>query len=214
MLVSRTPLHTAAFQGNLMAVEWLCQQKNVSINAQESSETDGLTALHKAVTQGHTVIVDCLLNNNANPRVPLITGETPLATALIQLNSYIPDNKQHLRSQYQAIVTLFLDKGIGLSRDDLNYLYEFAKNKGDLLSVIETSLKHSITEKKKQCQNIPMLGIGAQLANSLSFSNLMQSGEDALNNVPKAVEKNDEMSGEFIVVDSDESNETVQTLFL
>lgn len=152
-VAGRTPLHTAAFHGNLIAVQWLCNQENININACETDEADCSTALHKAVSQRHIAVVDYLLACNANPRIPNRLGETPLVSALIELNSYIPpENANEFRSHYQAIVNTFIDRGVGLSNSDINYLFNFTLNKPELLSAIRNSFNEILKTRKNQCE--------------------------------------------------------------
>lgn len=147
----RSVLHAAAFFGNLLAVEWLCQQNEIDINAQESSQFDCLTALHKAVSAGHVVVVDCLLSYHVNARISNKLGETPFVTALIQSNSYFPAHQLEQQLNYKMIVALFVDKGIFISNNDLNYLSCFTQNKKPLLLSIQTNLNEICEENIKLC---------------------------------------------------------------
>ncbi|CAG8065482.1 unnamed protein product [Penicillium nalgiovense] len=71
-----TPLHQAADQGRLAAVELLLKQQNIDLQAQDPS---GSTALHVATKRNHLSVVNLLL---ANPGIDInckdMDGNTPL----------------------------------------------------------------------------------------------------------------------------------------
>ncbi|ASQ46766.1 ankyrin repeat domain-containing protein [Legionella clemsonensis] len=116
-----TPLHTAAFFGNTVAVECLLNL-GAYVNAQETQEGSGRTPLHSAASQGHNQVVELLLNANANVGARNKANETPLYEAL--------------RAGHLSTAQLFLEQGYWLSRKDLERLMEEGKKSGHL-EVIE-----------------------------------------------------------------------------
>lgn len=131
----RTPLHRAAFHGNLEVCQWLLRQPCVNVNAAEVGAQT--TPLHWAVLKGHGEVVTCLLDSNAHPWVTTDLGETPLVSALIRYleTSALSEAEKEqgeskseavlatpINNPHLAIVYLFLNRGITLSASDWTYL--------------------------------------------------------------------------------------------
>jgi ankyrin repeat protein len=74
-----TPLHEAASHGHL-AVVMLLVCRGAELDAK--SNPNDMTALHFAISKGHTDIVNYLLNHDANPNDVTDTGDTPLHLAM------------------------------------------------------------------------------------------------------------------------------------
>ena len=76
-------------------IEAVLSRKGVRVNAKETSF--GMTALHVAASQGHTKVVEVLLQNGSDIEAREETGRTPLHTAAF-------------RAQKQ-VVQILLEKG-------------------------------------------------------------------------------------------------------
>ena len=135
----RTPLHRAAFHGNLEVCRWLLDQPCVNVNAAELGNP--ITPLHWAVLKGRVEVVTCLLDRNAHPWVTTDLGETPLVSALIrylETSALLEGEKEPgesksetvlatpINNPHLAIVYLFLNRGITLSASDWKYLAQAA----------------------------------------------------------------------------------------
>jgi len=72
-----TPLHHAAWKGNLSVAEYLLK-KGASVNVKDHA---GQTALHLAATHGHDDIVKLLIDNGADVNARKNNGSTPLILA-------------------------------------------------------------------------------------------------------------------------------------
>ncbi|OUM58305.1 hypothetical protein PIROE2DRAFT_16455 [Piromyces sp. E2] len=64
----------AASLGNLKAVKFYV---NAGVNVNGQHKMNGMTPLHWAVTRGHTIIAQYLLNNGADPTIKNSKGELP-----------------------------------------------------------------------------------------------------------------------------------------
>jgi ankyrin repeat protein len=74
----RTQLHRFSSKGDLVSVKALISMQ-VNVNIQDNA---GYTALHAAALNGHTDIVELLLNSGANPNMQsYVDGDTPLHDA-------------------------------------------------------------------------------------------------------------------------------------
>lgn len=109
---NQTPLHTAAFFGNLEAVTFLISQK-VNLEAKETNASTGRTALHTAAFKGYDMIVHFLLENGANPFSRNKEGEIPLFEAICGC--------------HQQVVKVFIDKGYCLPKGEIQRLILFAQ---------------------------------------------------------------------------------------
>lgn len=71
----RWPLHRAAESGDTNAVR---QTLSLQRHGIDDRDEDGLTALHLAVREGFSEVVELLLACEANPNVPSSSGYTPM----------------------------------------------------------------------------------------------------------------------------------------
>lgn len=99
----QTPLHTAAWFGNVDGVKALLERK-AYINAQESAKSNQRTPLHSAAARGFAPVVEFLLSQGANPNARNIQGETPLFEALYNGNF--------------VAAQVFLDYGLWMTKKD------------------------------------------------------------------------------------------------
>src|SRR5437870_5801908 len=77
-----TPLHCAAWKGNLEAVEALLEL-GADIEAQNANEHYGGTALHAAAHGNHKPVAALLIRRGANINTVSCNGRTPLAETTI-----------------------------------------------------------------------------------------------------------------------------------
>jgi len=73
-----TPLHLAAFRGNIKITKMLLDAPDIDINAQDKL---GRTALHIAASRGNTDIIKLLMEKGANRHLKDNEGKTPNALA-------------------------------------------------------------------------------------------------------------------------------------
>jgi ankyrin repeat protein len=72
-----TPLHFAAFQGQVASLEWLVGQ-GADVHAKRGN---GTTPLHDAAQQGQVVSLEWLVGQGADVHAKSKTGHTPLHVA-------------------------------------------------------------------------------------------------------------------------------------
>lgn len=99
-----TPLHFAAFSGNLKNTELLIQA-DANIDALDNA---GKTALHHAIRMGSFDVAKILLDNDANPNAIDHDGYTPLCYAIADKN--------------EKIAGLLLDKGANITHGNFDYI--------------------------------------------------------------------------------------------
>eukprot|EP01041_Mallomonas_annulata_P006266 gene6266-12685_t len=75
-----TPLHQAAKVGDISIAHLLLSQNKIDINKLEDSRTGGCAAIHYACTEGHSKILELLLQHGANANIKTNTsfGDSPL----------------------------------------------------------------------------------------------------------------------------------------
>jgi ankyrin repeat protein len=80
--MNETALHRAAAHGTRQECEVLLNTRGTDINAKDDWNA---TPLHYAASKNKVDIVDLLLRHGASVNARMTTGETPLGTALTQL---------------------------------------------------------------------------------------------------------------------------------
>lgn len=190
-LEQRTPLHRAAYYGQLKVINWLLKS-GVDINAQESPDVDQATALHWAVIKEHPAIVNALLESGALATIRTRMGETPLVTAFIQFHDSNPLVNKDIQIE---IIHNLLNHGVGLTKHDKEYLGRFAAryNKLDMLEGCQKLIQDYFKMEfgrlavifppivRKSSSSSSKLNISIQLAQSPSFQGLMQGASEKTN---------------------------------